>query len=152
MPSVPLGTYDPTEQIVIFGGIQIDGYGPGSFIKASRDEEGWTFQPSNSGGGSRSRNPNKAGKLVFTLLASSPANALLSAIAVTDELTAEGIGECLVKDRSTGDSGASCFAQNAWIIKHPDYERMKEVGEIEWTIQTDELQVKHAGLLPVTTL
>lgn len=150
MASVPLGTYDPTEQVVIFSGLQIDGYAPGTFIKASRDEDGWTYQPSNSGGGARSRNPNKAGKLVFTLLASSPANALLSAAAVLDEDSAQGVGECSVKDRSTGGL-ASCFAQNAWVVKHADYERMKEVGEIEWTLQTDELTIKHAGLLPVVT-
>lgn len=150
MPSVPLGTYDPTEQLVVFNSVQIDGYGPDTFIKVSRNEDGWSFQPSNSGGGARSRNPNKSGRFEFTLLASSPANALLSAIAVTDELTAEGVGECFVKDRSS--DGASCFAQNAWVVKHPDYERMKEVGTVTWIIETDDVNIIHAGLLAVTTV
>lgn len=149
MASVPLGTYDPTEQTIVFNSILIDGFAPGTFIKVSRDEDGWTFQPSNSGGGARSRNPNKAGKFEFTLLAASPANAALSAIAIADELTAEGVGECLVKDRSS--DGAACFAQNAWVTKHPDFERGKEVGEIPWIIQTDEVSIVHAGLLPLQT-
>lgn len=142
---IPLGTYDPTEQTVIFNSQIIDGYGPDTFIKASRNEDGMSFHPSNSGGGARARNPNKSGRFEFTLLASSPANALLSAIAIADEQRGEGIGECQVVDRSS--TNAACFAQNAWVVKHPDYERMKEVGAITWVLETDEIEIIHTGLI-----
>lgn len=147
MAALTLGTYDPTEQTIVFNGVLIDGYAPGTFIKASRNEDGWTFHASNSGGGARARNPNKSGRFEFTLLASSPSNGVLSAFAVADELTAQGVGECLVKDRST--LAAQCFAQNAWIVKHADYERMKEVGEITWIVETDDLGIAHDGLAPL---
>ena len=140
-------SYDPTQQSVVFDNIPIDGFGPDTFIKVSRDEDTWSYQPSNSGGGARSRNPNKGGKFEFTLLASSPANAALSAIARKDELTGQGVGNAYVKDRTTAN--AYCKAQNAWIIKPPDYERQKELGAITWTIQSDSVDIYHDGLIDV---
>lgn len=143
--SVQLGSYDPTEQVLVVAGNLIDGYAPDTFIKVSRNQDGWTFQPSNSGGGARSRNPDKSGTIEVTLLAASPSNAVLSAIAIADELSAEGIGECFVKDRSSPT--ASCFARNAWIKKHPDYERAKEVGTVTWVLETDDVSIVHDGLV-----
>lgn len=143
--SLVLGSYSPVDCTISFSGTIVDGYGPGTFIKVSRNEDGWSFQPSNSGGGARSRNPNKSGRFEFTLLAASPANGLLSALAQVDEDFATGVAEVLVKDRST--AAARCQAQNGWVIKHPDFERMKEVGEITWIIETDEVQIVHDGLI-----
>lgn len=145
MPPVALGSYDPTECSIVFKGETIDGYGPGTFIKVSRNEDGWTFQPSNSGGGARSRNPNKSGRFEFTLLLASPSNAVLSDIAADDEKDGSGVGEVQVKDRST--DAANCFAQNGWIVKIPDWERAKEVGEVTWIIESDEIAIAHDGLI-----
>lgn len=146
MPPLLLGTYDPTEQDLIFNGVIITGFAEGTFIKAMRNEPGWSFKPSNSGGGARCRNPNKSGRLEFTLHQGSPSNGVLSAFATADELTAEGVGEALVKDRST--SAAKVTAQNAWVVQIPDYERGKETGDITWIIETDEINIGHDGLTP----
>lgn len=138
-------TYDPKDVIVVVKAKQIDGFAPGTFIKVSRNEDAFTFQPSNSGGGARSRNPNKSGTVEITLLNSAPSNATLSAQALADELSASGVGEFLVKDRRT--DGAQCQAQNMWIKKVPDWERAKELGETTWTFETDDLNITHAGLV-----
>lgn len=142
-------SYDPTQQTIVFDNVLLDGYGPDTFIKVSRDEDTWSYQPSNSGRGARSRNPNKAGKFEFTLLASSPSNALLSAIARADELTGAGVGNVFVKDRTT--AAAYCKAQNGWIVKPPDYERQKELGAITWVIQTDQVDIFHDGTIDIPT-
>ena len=141
-----LGSYDPTRQNVVFGDVPIDGFADGTFIKVSRNQDTWTYQPGNSGKGARSRNPDKSGRFEFTLHAGSPSNAYLSSIARTDELLATGIGSCQVKDRTT--LSAKCFAQQAWVIKPPDWERQKTIGEITWIIETDEVDVTHDGLVP----
>ncbi len=143
-----LGTYDPKDVDVIFNGLIIDGFGPGTFIKVSRNEDAYSFQPSNSGGGSRSRNPNKSGRVEITLQIGSTANASLSAFAVLDEATGQGVGEFLVRDRST--LAAECSAQNAWIVKIPDWERAKEVGEATWILESDEISIGHDGLIQNT--
>lgn len=140
-----IATYDPRKVTVTFNGQIIDGFGPDSFVKVSRDNDGWTYQPSNSGGGARSRNPDKSGTIEITLLNKSAANAILSAFAVADELTGEGVGEFQVKDRST--LAALCSARNAWIRKIPDWERAKEVGVTVWLIGTDEVNIVHDGLI-----
>ena len=148
MPPLVLGTYDPTEQDLIFNGVLITGYADGTFIKVSRNNDGWTFKASNSGGGARCRNPDISGRIEITLHQGSPSNGVLSAFAVADELTGEGVGECMVKDRST--AAAKCSAQNAWVTKIADYERGKETGDVTWVIETDALVIGHDGLTPQT--
>lgn len=138
-------TYDPTEVTLSFNAVTIDGFGDGTFIKVSRNEPGWSLKIGNSGTGARSRNPNKAGKLEITLLTSSSANALLTTIALTDELSAEGVGAMFINDRST--LAARCSAENMWIIQMPDFERAKEVGTITWILETDLLNIAHDGLI-----
>lgn len=138
-------SYDPTEVTFSYNGQVIDGYAAGTFIKASRNQDTWTLQMGNSGKGARSRNPDKSGRVELTLLTSSPANAILAAFAAADELRGEGVGELLIKDRGT--ELASCQAQNAWVIKPPDWERAKEVGEVTWTIESDEIYIAHDGLV-----
>lgn len=138
-------SYDPTEVTMSFNGLTIDGYGAGTFIKAARNKDGWTLQMGNSGTGARSRDPDQSGTIEFTLLVSSPANALLSQIAILDELRGSGVGNVLVKDRGTAT--AQVKAQNAWVKKHPDWERQKEVGEVTWILETDKLQITHDGLI-----
>lgn len=138
-------SYDPTEVTLVFNSILIDGYGPDTFIKATRNNDTWTLQMGNSGSGARSRNPDKSGKIEFTLLASSPANGLLMAIAIADELRGEGVGEFQVKDRAT--LLGKCSGENAWVVKPPDFERGKEVGTITWTLETDDLDISHDGII-----
>lgn len=138
-------SYDPTECTIVFNGITVDGYAPGTFIKVSRNQDTWTYQPSNSGIGARSRNPDKSGRYEFTLLNSSPANALLSTVMVEDEQSATGVGECQVKDRGT--LNAKCNSESAWVVKPPDWERAKELGEITWVIEAPEVDIFHDGLI-----
>lgn len=140
-----IATYDPRNVIVTYNGQTISGFGADSIIKVSRTEDSWTFKPSASGGGARSRNPNKQGTIEITLQNKSPSMAVLSAFAVADELRGEGVGEFLVKDAST--NAALCQARNAWIKKPADWERHKEVGETTWTLETDEVSIVHDGLL-----
>jgi hypothetical protein len=142
-------TYDVKNVTISVGGATIDGFGPDAVVKVSRNEDGFSFQPSNSGGGARSKNPNKSGRIEITLLAASPSNAILQAFAVADELRGEGVVEALIKDRST--ALALCQAQNAWVVKFPDWERGKTVGDITWILECDDIEMIHDGLTDVAT-
>jgi hypothetical protein len=138
-------TYDPTEVTISYNSTPIDGFGPGTFIKVNRNVDAYTLQMGNSGSGARSKSPDKSGTIEITLLMSSPANGLLSAIQQLDELSGEGVGEFLVKDRST--AAAKCQAQNAWIKKPPDWDRGKEVGEVTWVLESDNIDILHDGTI-----
>jgi hypothetical protein len=138
-------SYDPTEVSTTFNGVTIDGYGPDTFIECVNDEDAWTLTVGNSGTGARSRNPVLSGTITITLLAHSPANALLQAIYDVDRLTGEGVGEFLVKDRST--LTGLCAARSCWIQKSPDWTRAKELGTVVWVLRSDVLLIKQDGLI-----
>jgi hypothetical protein len=138
-------SYDPSKQSVTFNSIKIEGFAKGTFIKVARNQDTWTYQPNNSGGGARSRNPDKSGTFEFTLQSAHPVNAALSAIARRDELAGEGVGEAFVKDRTSAAS--YCQAANAWIRKPPDWERQDEVGNQTWIIEAQEVDIFHDGTI-----
>lgn len=135
-------TYDPAQVFATFAGIPINGFAEGTFISASRDEDTFTKHTGAGGDVARTRNRNKGGKVSFTLMASSPTNDLLSAQAAADELAGTGAGALLVKD---GNGSTVLAAPNAWISKPPAVEFGKELGDREWTIDCDELDMVIGG-------
>jgi len=137
-----MATYDPQKVSLSVAGNTITGYAAGTFIKATRNEDGWMLTIGADGGGARTRNANKSGRVEITLLASSPSNDVLQAQAIVDELEATGVGPLLVKD---GSGTAVASAGNSWIVKHPDLERGKELGEITWIIETEALAIQNGG-------
>lgn len=139
-------TYDPTKVTLSILGNTITGYAPDSFVKVSRAEDGFMLTIGADGRGARTRNANKSGQIEITLLAASVSNDVLSALAVLDELTGQGVGPALIKDSSSLLSVAA--AQNSWIKKIPDLERAKELGNVTWVIETDHIDIFNSGTIP----
>lgn len=137
-------TYNPQKVSLAVLGNTISGFAAGSFIKVSRAEDGFMLTIGADGSGARTRNANRSGTFEITLLASSASNDVLSALAVEDELNADGVGPTLIKDAS-GTAFAS--AQNSWVKKIPDLERAKELGEVTWVIESDNIDVFVGGTL-----
>jgi hypothetical protein len=138
-------TYDAAKHAFSFlGSLITAGFAKGSWLEASRNEDGFTFQPSSSGGGTRSRNNNTSGKVKLTLQAGSQANDILMALALADEKTGVGIGELFIKETN---GTMKCSAENAWIMKIPDVKRGEESGEVEWVFECEDLQMFVGGLL-----
>lgn len=139
-------TYDPGEHLCSFLAVPLSAWGTDTFIMASRAEDAFSMTVGAGGEVARNRNRNRTGSVTVTLLASSPENDLLSAIAVADELRGEGVGPLFVKDRL---GTTLVHAENAWIRKMPDLERAKETGQIEWVFDCAVLDVFIGGsLLP----
>jgi len=141
-----MAEWDPTKFTMSVGANTIVEYAAGTFIKASFDEDQYSLEIGADGRGCRIRNANEAGKFEITLLKSSPSNDLLSAQAILDRQTGQGVVPIQVKD---GNGAAVASAQNAWIVKMADLERGKELGEVTWTIQTDKLEMVQGGILPL---
>lgn len=136
--------YDPGAIVVVYNGIQVQGYASDTFVKVSRDESSFKLKKGADGAGTRSLNRNRAGKIVVTLDQASPTNDLLSAMLVLDEATGTGFGEALVKDLN-GTSLAQ--AANAWLDKPAEGEFAAEAKDREWTIYCDDLSVLIGGSL-----
>lgn len=140
------GTYDPQKVTITLGKLTIVGYADGSFAKAYRNEDTFTIVVGADGNATRVRNANRSGRVEITLKNSSPSNGALQAIAIQDELNGTGINPIFVKDNS--GSGLA-QGQNAWVVKIPDLERAKELGDVTWIIETDILAPQQGGTTPI---
>jgi hypothetical protein len=138
-------TYSPRRVTFSFKGLNISAFAEGTFIKVSRNEDGFTTQVGSNGDVTRTKNLNRTGKITITLVATSLDNDLLAAMYIADELVdaaSPGVGAIQVKDLS---GNMRCRAPQAWIMKIPDVERAKESGNVEWVFECAELEVYPGG-------
>lgn len=106
--------YDPGLVVVTFKGIELTGFSEGTMVNVERDEDGFSKKTGAQGDTARVRNRNRNGSATVNLMQGSPANTLLSEIALADEVSGFGYGEFMVKDLN----GATlCHAPVAWIRK-----------------------------------
>jgi hypothetical protein len=137
--------YDPGRVFVSFNGIRLTGFAAGTFVSAEREEDGFTKVVGSGGDTTRVRNRNRSGMVTVTLLAASPTNDLLSAVAAQDELFGLGTGPLLVKD---GNGTTLLEAESAWIRKIPTTAYSKEGEDSrEWIFDCAELVMAVGGSL-----
>jgi hypothetical protein len=136
--------YDPGRIVVIWNGIQIQGYGPDTFVKATRNEDAFTEQVGANGDVVHVRNRNRTGKVTFTVQDASPSNDQLSAAAIADELTGLSVGALMIKDLN-GTTLVQCA--NARIQKFPDLEYAAAAGTNDWVLMCAELEMLLGGEL-----
>ena len=127
-------TYSPEEGSMIVDGNIIEGWNK---IKAAMDEDGATFEPSTSGGGTRTINSNRAGKFTITCQQTSQSNGVLSDL--EKDKTVFG---CSFRDNSGNDVHES---EAGYVVKKAESEYGKEVGEREWIIQCEALVMDVRG-------
>jgi hypothetical protein len=140
-------TWDPTKFVMTVGANTLQSFAAGTFIKAAYNEELFMLEVGSDGvSNCRIRNANESGRFEITLLKSSPSNDVLSALALLDRATGQGVVPCQVKD---GSGTAVALGQNSWIVKPADLERGKELGDVTWIIETDKLQLIQGGTTDV---
>jgi len=137
-------TYDPSQVVVTFGELRLQGYADGTVIKVERSEDRYMLKVGLDGEGGRARNQNRSGTIEITLLQTSASNAALSAKMTLDEDSASPIPPepMIVKDLEGNTLHA---AQNAWIQKSPSSEFAKEIGERTWVFATTNLRFYDGG-------
>ncbi len=129
-------TLDPAKYVASFNGVRITGFAKGTMINVERDEAAFAKTPGATGDTVRVRNRNRGGKATFTLMAESPVNDQLSALAQLDEKFGTGSGELLITDLN----GTSVYeAENAWIEKISNAPMGDEAQNREWVIDCAEL-------------
>lgn len=114
--------YDPGKVILSVGTLPspISGYQEGTFIEVSRDANAFEKAVGADGEVTRIRNRNRAGSIKITLQQGSNANALLSALADTDELTGLGVIPLTLMDMSGAAPKSVAATPYAWIRKKPN--------------------------------
>ena len=135
-------TYIPQEVSVIVGGNIMSGFADGTFVQAERDEDAFSFTPSTSGGGTRTKSASKSGKVTITLHQASESNAILSDIASKDEKDGSGVVAIMIRD----NSGKTLHKSDAaYITKMPQSQFGKELQNREWVFQCEELSMYEGG-------
>ncbi len=135
-------TFDPKLFTVVVGGKILSGFGDGTFVKVTRNEQAFTLKVGVDGEGTRAKSNNRSGKYEFTLMQSSASNDDLSAFAAADELSNAGAVPILVKD---GSGRTVCSSVTGWVQKYPDTEFAKETSTRTWTIESDFVQMFVGG-------
>lgn len=136
--------YDPKKVSFTWGTVQAVQYGEDSMIKASLNEDEFSYQPSATGGGARSYNQNRSGRFEVTLKVSSPTNDGWMIQHSIDRATGAGALQASCKDVYTGQMVAA--GQNVWCVKVPDIERGKTVGDVTWVFETDLMDLRQGGV------
>jgi hypothetical protein len=130
-------TYRASEVSVSFGGAVLSGYGDGTFISISYNNDFFTLAKGADGEGLRSSSEDLSARVTITLMQGSSSNDVMSAFFQADINGDTGGVPFLVKDAS----GRMLFSSaSMWIVKFPDVERGKEGSMVEWVCETNVLQ------------
>lgn len=127
-------SYSPEEGSLIVDGNIGEGWNE---VKVGRDEDSFTFEPSTSGGGTRTKNSNKAGKFTITLQQTSAFNGVLSDLEKSGEIIPVAF-----RDNSGFDVHES---EGGYVVKPAESGYAKEVGTREWIIQCEKLDMDIRG-------
>lgn len=141
-----LKVYDPSEVLIQFGAITMEGYADGTFVTVDDDEDAYSLQVGTDGEAVRSKSNNRSGTITLTLLQSSQANTLLSAQHNLDRLSSGGVGiaPLLIKD----NNGLAIYtAETCWIQKRPSAEFAREATAREWVLRTNNLVSVDGGIV-----
>ena len=136
--------YDPSQIVIAFRGLTVQGFADGTFVKVSRNADTFSAKIGANGDTTRVRNRDRTGKVVVTLQAESPSNDDFSAAALLDETTGLGTGPLLVKNLN----GTTIYeAQVAWVGKPADGEYAKDATTREWTLECEVLRMYSGGAI-----
>lgn len=115
-----------------FAGAEIStGYGEGAAIKIEKVTPTTKVKEGADGSASRSKTGSRLYKVTATYLSTSDANALLSAIALLDDISPNGAGVApmLIQDLQ---GTTQLVSPSAWIETMPPLDINQEATNVEW--------------------
>lgn len=134
-----LKIYDSNEVDVIVAGYPIDsGRGTDEFVKIAFDSNAFEDVVGVDGQVARSKTNDLRATVTVTLMQTSKANAMLSALHQLDlnAPNGAGVGSLMIKDKQ----GTSLYAAaECWIQKTPDSSFKKTADERAWSIRCAKL-------------
>jgi hypothetical protein len=135
-------TYDPKQVQVVVGGVPIQGYADGTFIRVGRRNVAWEMVTGADGESARAKSNDNSGFIEIELMQTSSSNQHLSNIANADELSNAGVVPIMVKD----NSGFSLHvSEQSFIEKKPDAAYAKTNQTRVWRFLCENLQDFHGG-------
>ena len=134
--------YSPDEITFVYKGVQIKGFQDGTFIDVERSADTFKKHVGSLGDVARTRDLDRTGKVVLTLLAQSPSNDILQAFMDADEQFGNGYGTLQITD---SNGNMEVHASIAWIVKPAKLDRAKEAGATVWTFETADMTLENGS-------
>jgi hypothetical protein len=139
----PLKRYDPSEVVLVFGGMPIqNGYVKDTFITCERIERSFKMNVGIDGEVARRRMTDMSGRVTLRLRAGSSYNDVLSAAVVSDEVSGLIAVPLIVRDFS---GRSICVAPFAFIEGHPEVSYSAGESQREWVILCNKLFMTSGG-------
>lgn len=134
-----LKIWDLDQLKAIIVGVPIDGgYGEGEVLKLERTQPTFTTKMGADGGITRSKTYNGHFKITLTLMQTSRANLLLSAIHELDRTASNGAGVAPTAIVDLG-GGTNYKASKSWISEAPSPTFGREATHRDWTVETADM-------------
>lgn len=133
---IEIASYDPKKVNLVINGRIITGFGDGSVITVTRNEDIVTTAVGVKGDVTYNENANESGNIALTLSGTSSSLAYLRALAVKRR-------ELSVMIVDANDASAVNIAEDRCrILKPPDVERAKEIGSTALNIFVPSLNYR----------
>ncbi len=127
-----VNTYSPKQVTMALGSHIVTGYAEDSFLSIEPMGNGTSSKVGCDGEVTRSMDPDERFTVKITVSQNSPTNSFLQGEYKRDKATGDAIFPVLVKDLK----GETTFsAEQAWVTKPMSFNRGKEAGDVEWTIE-----------------
>lgn len=136
-----LKTVDPTQYVIVVGGVPITGFSQDSMATLEYDEDAYA-KVTGIDLTTRVKKSNKSGMLTLSLQQSSPSNDVLSGFYLLDQASNSGAVPVLVKDNS---GTTLAFSPAGWVRKMPAVELSTEVTDREWILDLSDLDMFVGG-------
>ena len=137
--------YNSREVLVSFGGVEMTGFGEDTMVSWEYDTEFTTDKVGVGGVVTASKTNDRRATVTFTLMETSPSNAILATFAKARFLGTGAIGNTTLHISNTL-TGEEITAAEAWILNEPSGEFGSEASEREWEVRCAKLIYNHAGL------
>ena len=131
-------TYNLKDVHSNIAGIRVTGAGETDFVTVARDEDSFTKKAGADGEVTRSKTNNIGGRATYTLMQNSRINAIFHALVEADEETGSVTFPWYLVDLRSGKAYA---ATTCWLLRPTDTSFNKEVGEVEWVVEMEDLEV-----------
>lgn len=137
-----VATYDPKKVLITIAGFPVSGFADGTFVVVERDADSFNKTVGADGEVARALTNNKTGTFTLTLLQSSSANAFLSALVATDEVTGDGVAPIQITDKR---GLSTYFSAEGWVRKPANAEFSNEITNREWVFDLAAVNILHLG-------
>jgi hypothetical protein len=132
--------YDIDKVSLSWLGIDLtEGLSEGTSIQEAKANPRWTLVMGAKGRGTRVANKKRNGSLTLTIDQSSQLHNTLLAIVNADDLSADKVGDCVLRDRSSGEE---IIYHNAFFEDAPDESRGESLGQVPWVMLYERKETK----------